>query len=147
MTDALEARVQRLEDLLAIHQLFVDYGEHLDAGDFAAYAALFADDGEILLGPMGRAKGRAAIQELMEKTLGASVGSTRHVVSGPRVNLNGDTATSTVIWTVFENEDGKARSTAFGHHHDELVRVDGRWYFKKRKGTVDLPSVMPPRQR
>ena len=32
MTDDLAARVQRLEDLLEIHQLFIDYGLALDAG-------------------------------------------------------------------------------------------------------------------
>ena len=51
------ARLQRLEDLQAIHQLFVDYGAFLDAGDLDGYASLFADDGELLLGPLGRATG------------------------------------------------------------------------------------------
>jgi hypothetical protein len=31
-SESLEARVARLEDLLAINQLFIDYGEHLQAG-------------------------------------------------------------------------------------------------------------------
>ena len=87
MTDELAARLQRLEDLLEIHQLFVDYGLALDAGDFDAYAALFAEDGEVLLGPMGRAKGRAEIQELMTKTLSGGVGSSLHIVSNPHVGL------------------------------------------------------------
>ena len=57
--ERLDARVRRLEDVQAIHQLFIDHGEHLDAGDFDAFAELFAEDGEVLLGPLGRAKGRA----------------------------------------------------------------------------------------
>ena len=57
MTDDLAARVQRLEDRLEIHQLFIDYGLALDAGDFDVYAALFAEQGEVLLGPMGRGEG------------------------------------------------------------------------------------------
>ena len=32
-----EERLQRLEDRDAIHQLFIDYGRYLDAGDFDAY--------------------------------------------------------------------------------------------------------------
>ena len=87
MTDSIEARLQRLEDLQAINQLFIDYGEHLDAGDFDAYAELFAEDGEVLLGPMGRAAGRAAIRELMTSTLAEGVGSTFHIVSSPRITL------------------------------------------------------------
>ncbi len=57
MADDLQDRVQRLEDILEIQQLFIDYGHHLDAGDFEAYASLFANEGEVLLGPLGRAKG------------------------------------------------------------------------------------------
>jgi uncharacterized protein (TIGR02246 family) len=83
MTDELAARLQRVEDLLEIHQLFVDYGLALDAGDFDAYAALFAEDGEVLLGPVGRAKGRAEIQALMTKTLSGGVGSSLHIISNP----------------------------------------------------------------
>ena len=85
----IEARLRRVEDLLEIHQLFVDYGRHLDRGDFAAFAGLFATDGEILLGPIGRAKGRPEVQALMEATLGGSVGETVHVISSPAVALDG----------------------------------------------------------
>src|SRR5689334_235491 len=100
MSDEMEARVRRLEDLQAIQQLFIDYGEHLDAGDFEAYSALFADDGEVLLGPLGRARGREAIKNLMTTNLGDAVGTTFHIVSSPRIALAGDTAKSTVMWSV-----------------------------------------------
>ncbi|MDO8361914.1 MAG: nuclear transport factor 2 family protein [Actinomycetota bacterium] len=144
MSEELEARVTRLEDLLAIHQLFIDYGEHLDSGDFEAYSQLFAEDGEVLLGAMGRAKGRAEIQALMSATLGDKVGSTYHIVSSPRVALDGARATSTVMWSVaVVADDGLARLSMVGHHIDELVKVDGRWYFQRRKGTVNLPSLLP----
>jgi uncharacterized protein (TIGR02246 family) len=144
MTESLEARVTRLEDLLAITQLFIDYGEHLDAGDFAAYAQLFAEDGEVLLGAMGRAKGRAEIKELMTSTLAARVGSTFHIVSSPRIALDGNHATATVMWSVAVlADDGLARISMVGHHVDELVKLDGRWYFQRRRGMVNLPAVFP----
>ena len=141
--EALEARVRRLEDLMAIHQLFIDYGEHLDAGDFEAYGALFADDGEVLLGPMGRAKGPQAITALMTGILTGEVGKTYHVISSPRVTLAGDTASSTVMWTVIaRNPDETPSLTMVGHHVDTLVRVDGRWLFQRRKGLVHIPNVL-----
>lgn len=144
MSESLEARVARLEDLHAINQLFIDYGEHLDAGDFEAYAQLFAEDGEVRLGPMGRATGRAAIQALMTETLGGRVGQTFHVVSSPRVALDGDRATSTVMWSVATlADDGLARLSMVGHHLDELVKRDGRWYFQRRTGIVNLPGALP----
>src|SRR5439155_13752939 len=112
MTDDLAARLQRLEDLTEIHQLFVDYGLALDAGDFDAYAALFAEDGEVLIGPMGRAKGRDEIKALMTKTLSGGVGSSFHIISSPQVQLDGDTATSQVMWSVVTKDDsGRAALT------------------------------------
>jgi len=148
MSNDLEARVRRLEDLQAIYQLFIDYGEHLDSGDFDAYAALFAEDGEVRLGPMGRATGRADIKALMVTTLGDRVGSTFHIVSSPRVTINGDEANATVMWSVASlADDGLARVTMVGHHRDELRRIDGRWYFQRRRGIVNLPSTMPSASR
>jgi uncharacterized protein (TIGR02246 family) len=144
MTESIDTRVQRLEDLLEIHQLFVDYGLALDAGDFDAYAALFAKDGEVLLGPMGRARGRDEIRALMSGMLSGGIGSSFHIISSPQVQLDGDTATSQVMWTVVNlDDDGQARLSMLGRHRDDLVREDGRWVFARRRGFVDLPRVLP----
>lgn len=144
MTEELALRLQRLEDLFEIHQLFVDYGLALDAGDFDAYAALFARDGEVLLGPMGRAKGREEIKALMTKTLSGGIGSSFHIISSPQVHLDGDTATSQVMWSVVTRDDaGNARLSMIGRHRDDLVREEGRWRFARRRGYVDLPGALP----
>lgn len=140
----LDERIRRLEDLDAIHRLFTDYGRHLDAGDVESYAALFTDDGEVLLGPMGRAKGRDAIRELMRKTLHGRAGSAFHIISSPAVELDGDRATSEVMWTVIQRDpDGRPKLGMIGRHLDDLVREDGTWRFARRRGEIDLPQVMP----
>jgi ketosteroid isomerase-like protein len=144
MTDlaALESRLRRLEDLAEINQLFIDYGVHLDAGDFESYASLFATDGEVKLGPMGRAKGPAEIRALMERVLTGLVGTTYHVISSPVVELDGDRATSRVMWTVVERTaDGHPRVSMVGRHLDELIRENDRWKFKSRRGQIDIPSA------
>lgn len=141
---SLEERLQRVEDLLEIHQLFVDYGAHLDAGRFDEYAALFSEDGEISMGPLGRAKGREEIRALMAGTLEGRVGESYHIISSPMVQLDGDDATSEVMWTVIHRDsDGQPRLTMCGRHRDHLVREDGRWRFARRKGYVDIPSSYP----
>ncbi|HUZ10654.1 MAG TPA: nuclear transport factor 2 family protein [Acidimicrobiales bacterium] len=141
-TTTLEQRLGRLEDLQAIHQLFIDYGHHLDSGDFASYAELFADEGEIMLGPMGRAKGRSEIEALMTKTLGGRPGQSFHLITSPVVELNGDRATSEVMWTVLSRGDGGPPVvTMLGRHKDDLVREGGRWKFLRRRGFVDIPST------
>jgi hypothetical protein len=139
----LEARVKVLEDRLAIQQLFIDYGRYLDAGDFDAYAALFADEGEVLLGPIGRAKGPADIKALLTKALGNRIGQSYHIIGSPMIKLDGDRATSNVMWTVVVAGEGdRPAVSAVGHHLDDLVRERGAWKFLRRKGYVDLPKTM-----
>lgn len=141
---SLEERLQRLEDRDAIHQLFIDYGRHLDGGDIDAYAALFTEDGEVLLGPLGRTQGRDNIRALMGKVLTNRVGSSYHVISSPRVEIDGDHATSEVMWTVIQRDpDGKPRLTSLGRHVDRLRRESGVWRIAERRGYVDLPQRLP----
>jgi uncharacterized protein (TIGR02246 family) len=144
--EELLARVRRLEDLEAIRQVFVDYGHHLDAGDLDSYARLFAEDGELLLGPMGRARGRAEIRELMGRATAASAGRSWHLITSPIIDLDGDRATAEVMWTVVvRGEDGSAVLSMLGRHRDVLVRRDGRWQFQRREGHIDVPTRYPGR--
>jgi uncharacterized protein (TIGR02246 family) len=137
-------RLQRLEDLDEIRQLFIAYGHHLDAGDVQAYSELFATDGELLLGPMGHATGPEAIRELMAKVLGRVTGRSYHLVTNPVIHLDGDRATSEVLWTVIRPDAGGRLEVAmFGRHRDELVREAGRWRFRRRRGVVDVPAGRP----
>ena len=140
----LDARVRRLEDLLEIHQLFIDYGMHLDAGRFEEYSQLFATDGEIRVGPLGKAKGRAAIRDTMAKALDGLVGKTFHVISSPMVTIDGDAATSEVMWSMIQRgNDGKPELAMLGRHRDQLIREEGRWKILVRKGFIDVPSSYP----
>ncbi|EEA01847.1 hypothetical protein BH160DRAFT_2885 [Burkholderia sp. H160] len=146
--DQLSARLRRLEDLDAIRQLFVDYGFHLDRGDFSSYAALFAEEGELLLGPMGRARGPRAIQQLMESRLGGTSGLSYHLIANPVITLGTqdyhDQATSIVTWAVIVRNPQDAPSlTMLGHHRDVLIRQARNWKFLRREGHIDLPSHLP----
>jgi hypothetical protein len=60
------------------------------------------------------------------------------------VLIDGDSATSEVMWTVVQRgSDGAPVVAMIGRHRDELVREDGRWRFRLRRGFVDIPSAMP----
>lgn len=141
---ALESRLQRLEDIEAIQRLFVDYGIALDGGDFDAYAALFARHGMIDLGPLGSATGPVEIKALMERTLAGIVGSSFHLITSPVITLDGDRATSVVMWSaISRGDDGAPHLAMLGKHRDRLVREDGEWRFAHRKGYIDLPNTYP----
>ena len=143
MNDDILVRLQRTEDTLAIQQLFNQYASYLDSGQFDRYASLFSVDGEVKLGPMGRAKGPAAIEALMAKHLSSNVGKSFHIISNPVIQLEGDTATSEVMWTVIIRGEGdKPVVGIIGRHKDTLIREQGIWRFQCRAGYVDIPSAI-----
>lgn len=141
-SDTLIERLQRLEDLDAIRQLFVDYGYYLDHGMFEEYGQLFADDGEVLLGPIGRATGPDDIAALMARTLAGREGSSYHVIANPIIRLDGDRATTDVSWLVVTPTDaGGMAVSMFGRHKDVVVRRGTEWRFLRREGHLDLPAT------
>ncbi len=96
--DALQQRVQQLEDQEEIRQVLIAYGEFLDARDYAGYAALFARDGT-WTGGFGSATGPVEIQAMLERNLGkAEAGfvnkSSFHLMTTEVVKVADDAATA-----------------------------------------------------
>src|SRR5262245_36423042 len=108
-TASLEARLQRLEDLEAIHRLFLDYGHALDGKRFEDVAKLWAEDGEFVL-PFDTVKGPDAVLRVMKEMLGRDLaveaGKDIHVFANPVVDLDGDRATATSFWIYITPDDG-----------------------------------------
>ena len=143
-TASLESRVQRLEDIEAIRTVLIDYGRFLDARDFASYSHLFAKDGE-WVGGFGTVKGPAAIQAFMEKNIpGPNSAHNYHVLSNFEIEVHGETATAWSRWTfVVPGPNQKPTMAQGGRYEDLLVREDGRWKFKRRTASNDLPAAGP----
>src|SRR5580704_6935540 len=142
METSLEARLQRLEDLQAITQLLIDYGEFLDLRDLDAFEQLWAEDAEFLMSSGRSARGQGAIREMLAEVMELNANHAMHMETNPRIVLDGDTASSTVMFAVaFTQDDGKARVTMLGHHHDELVRTADGWKIRHRRNVVDLPET------
>jgi hypothetical protein len=141
---SLSARVQRFEDLEEIRTVLLDYGRFLDARNFATYSRLFAKDGE-WVGGFGSVKGPSAIQAFMEKNIpGANRGNTYHILSNFKIEVHGDTATAWSRWAfVTPGPDGKPVIAQGGHYDDRFVRENGRWKFKRRAATNDIPVPAP----
>lgn len=140
----VEARLRRLEDKDEIMALFLAYRRALDEKDFAAYAALFAAEGEFIAGDL-RARGPAAIQELVEGMLGtlltAESGNDLHVVANPDIRVEGDRATARSTWIyILRGEDGGPDLAKVGRYEDVLVREDGAWRFLSRDAPMDMTA-------
>jgi ketosteroid isomerase-like protein len=140
------ATLQTLLDKAQIQDLLVDYYGGLGSGkdDFGAF---YVDDG--VLDVNGQvAQGKDAIAKLYKDTARGTPprkGAFRMLLNNPKVVVNGDTATADVIWTGVISETVKAipQFAEQGREHDELVKRNGRWYFKHRIITSDggLPDM------
>jgi uncharacterized protein (TIGR02246 family) len=139
---SVAARLQRLEDIDEIRKVLLDYGRFLDSRDLAAYSRLFAKDGE-WVGGFGSAKGPAGILAFMQENLGTGPNRTNtfHILSNFEIEVKGDTATAWSRWTfVTPGADGKPVISQSGRYDDILIREDGRWRFKRREASNDIPA-------
>jgi len=132
-----EQRMERMEDESAIRRLLILYGTHLDARDFAAYAALFAPEGE-WVGGFGRFRGPAAIQAMLEKNYGtAKPGpaerTSQHFLSEPLIEIEGDRAHAVSHYLLLNrSEDDRPVPLRSGRYEDDLIRIDGTWKIARR---------------
>lgn len=115
----------------AIRRIFVDYARYLDSGDFGGYASLFAEDG-VLLAQLGEAVGPAAIEQILEESLGPYVRSDHpasiHVMNNHRIDVDGDRASTEVIWFYLTvDPDTVPTILQAGRYVDDLVREGGTW--------------------
>ena len=124
----------------------MEYKVVLDRQDFAAYADLFAENGEFVAGP-GVAKGRSAIREMVEAMpssglLGRAPGDDYHVIVNPLIELDPDDpdrARAELNWLyVVKGPDGAPKLAKLGHYNDTLVREAGRWCFLRREVPADI---------
>jgi uncharacterized protein (TIGR02246 family) len=136
--ESLEARVQRLDDRMAIEQLLMEYGRAVDNRDFAAFAALFTDDGE-WKGAQGAYRGPKQIQESMEKIFTAPAaaadipkGKNFHLLTNVIITLQGDHATASSKFVFYKMNGAKPEAAVAGRYEDKLVRVGGAWKFQQR---------------
>jgi uncharacterized protein (TIGR02246 family) len=142
----IDARVQKLADGGDIRTLLHDYGRLLDDRDLAAFAALFAEQGE-WVGGLGTARGPSAIEGMMRKAFGdVAPGSNHanfHILSNEIVTVDGDAATAWSRWAfVTAGADGRPAIAMAGHYDDRLVREHGRWRFARRTAITDIGA--PP---
>jgi len=134
---SLEARIQRIDDRMAIEQLLMEYGRAVDNRDFAAFAALFTEDGE-WTGAQGSYRGPKQIQESMEKIFTAAAadipkGKNFHLLTNVIIDLQGDHATASSKFIFYKMNGAKPEAEVAGRYEDQLVRLGGVWKFKQRR--------------
>src|SRR5690606_12494724 len=128
-----EARLQRIEDELAIQRLLIEYSARLDAKDISAWVDVFAKDGTWKNGDQVH-KGPKELRELLIRLWGSEPpidymqGVSYQIIHGIRVDVDGDKATAKSRHTLLRKDDtGSPKPVLAGIYHDELIREDGQW--------------------
>jgi len=132
-------------DRAEIEDLMSRYLYAFDWQDGDAYAATFTEDGVLDFAggvERGHEELKAVLVDMARREQAKADASfpprrhrVRHYVSNLVLEIHGDTARSTSYWWEFNNDAraGRPYLGTYGHYEDDLVKVDGRWLFKKRK--------------
>src|SRR4030095_4544970 len=128
------------DDRAAIEDLQARYLFALDFHDPDLYVSTFTEDGVLDYGS-GDVKGRQAIKEVIARmpkpaaVAGMRDGAARHNISNIVIKVDGDKAASVSYWFHYSNDNPQRRGVfdGFGHYEDQLIKVNGKWFFTKRK--------------
>jgi len=128
------------EDRAAIEDLQARYLFALDFHDPDLYVSTFTEDGILDYGS-GDVKGRQAIKDVIAKmpspatTAGLRAAAARHNISNIVIKVEGNKALSRSYWFHYSNDNPQRRGVfdGFGHYEDDMVKVNGKWLFTKRK--------------
>lgn len=162
-----EQRLQAIEDHIAIEQLLIRYAIAFNSDDADGYVGTFAPDGELQLirqegeppfaGPF---VGRDALRkEWFPDDPGPGAPAPefrrframRHVTTNPLIQVNGDTATVDAIFMEVVSNGANIPPGSLppsiwvmGRYMDELVKIEGQWYFKRRTVITDMNEKYEP---
>ncbi len=134
------------EDRALIEELQARYMFAMDFGDVDTYVSTFTEDGVLDIGD-GEVRGHEAIREIMSgmpdrkeaaaakerEELRPATG--RHNITNIAIKVDGDKAVGRAYWFHYGNNNPERRAilNSYGHYEDEMVKVNGEWFFSKRR--------------
>ena len=124
----LAARVERIEAHLAIQQLAIRYAIAVDSRDIDAWVGCFRPD--VNMGRRGA--GREALRRYIEPEVRRFYRSVHHIC-GHRIELEGPDQATGAVYCRAEHEVGDRWIVMAICYFDEYARVDGEWYFSRRR--------------
>jgi hypothetical protein len=132
-------------DRLALRELFDAYAHCADRRDAEGQKALFTDDTVFAVYMDGDGSepnyvlhGREALTPVFDDL--NRYAATTHFNGQSTVTIDGDRATGesyTIAHHVFTEDDARMIMVASLRYLDDFAKVDGRWYFAKRKLILD----------
>ncbi|HWI85864.1 MAG TPA: nuclear transport factor 2 family protein [Sphingomonas sp.] len=130
-----EEGMERIADLLAIERLNADFAHELDRGTPEGFAQLFSEAALYTHGPRIM-QGRAAIRRFAEDRLAAGPRTSRHVISGLRIDFEAEGARGISTCTTFSAAGAAPIASTIpsivADFADVYVRDGERWLFAER---------------
>ena len=117
-----------------IRELLARYCFALDAERFEEMAGLFTPDG-VWETAFGTGTGRAGIVAQARSIATQPRPRRVHLTTNIVIDLDGETAKARSNWVLFANTESGPAIGSGGGYLDQLVKVDGQWFFKHR--TID----------
>ena len=145
-SDALAARVDRLEAERAIVAILYAYGHALDYGDRDEFLGCFTTDAAYVvamrIGTDGGFSfhGHDELTTYFDNHTHAPEAWHKHITTNPMVTVSGDQATASSYFVRVDASDtpSPAAIVASGRYLDELVRDDtGQWRIQSRRAEVE----------
>jgi uncharacterized protein (TIGR02246 family) len=147
---ALEARLQAVEDRLAIYQLVCGYGYAVDGCNAEAVGSFYAPDGVYAVADSGKWEGRDAVAAITAseghlKLVGAGCA---HISTMPYVVIEGDRAVATCHTMVAsKREDGFYIARLSASRLQLSRKAEGGWQIDHRQnymlqGDTDGPALL-----
>lgn len=147
----IDVETRAMLDRIAIEDMVVDYYAHLGGDDAGAFDEYFTEDAIFDVNGIV-ANGREEIEGIYsglgedESSAGNTEGVFRMILSNPVIEVDGDTATASFIWTGISNPaiGDPPVFVEQGREYDKLVKQDGKWLFTHRVVIADsgLPDSM-----
>jgi ketosteroid isomerase-like protein len=133
VVNALEARIARLEDQLAIHRLINSWGPAVDTGQAEAAAALFSDDA-VLKSDMSHLIGPAAIEEMVHSDGQQALirQGSAHIPAFPLVEIDGDSARALGYSRVYLHTESGYEVWRVSANYWEFRRTANGWRVSSR---------------
>ena len=136
MDNAIEARLRRLEDQLAIYQVVNGYGYAVDGLNAEAVGSCYVDDGVYAVGDIGAFRGREQVEAITRDPghVGYVAAGCAHMSTVPHVMIDGDAAVATCHTMVAMHGDDGFFIGRLSASRLELVRqADGAWKIVHRQ--------------
>ncbi len=135
---------ETLLDRIQIEDMIVRYYVDMSAGKSHDLTPYYTEDAVLDVNGL-ISKGREAIENLYAGLGGGGgeapvfKGTMHMLLNNAIVNVDGNSATAWFVWTGFMNDDikGAPKVLEQGTEYDELVKVKGQWFIKKRYITAD----------